>query len=168
VVTIDTQADGCRIVAQPNCSASWHGNKLLLAALAGWSALAALFFTALGLWLIIPFLGLELAAVAAGLYTACWKLQRRHVLRIADGALVLEKGHYNPRFTWRFPRDAASLSVEVPHHPWDPLKIFLCSPGEQVPIGDFLSKEDSRELLALLRAQGLRVRNYSELMRVDL
>lgn len=168
MVTIDTRPDGCRIVLEPNRSASWRTNKLLICLLAGWSGAVALFFLALGLWPVLPFLGLEVAAVAAGLYAVCWKLQQRQVLSLRGELLLLEKGHYQPCLSWQLPRQRASLSVELPHHPWDPLRIFICGAGEQVPIGDFLNKEESRQLLQMLKEQGLRVRNYSEVMRLDL
>jgi uncharacterized membrane protein len=161
----DTEA---LLIAQPNCSASWRLNKLVIAGFAVWIGGIGVGFAALGLWPILPFAGLEVAALAGGLYYVSWKLQQRHVLRFHAGGLTLEKGAYYPRFTWRFPRDAVSLSVEVQPHPWDPLKIFLCSTDQQIPLGNFLSRDDSKQLLSLLKQQGLPVRNYSGLIRLDI
>ena len=167
MVTLLEAPDQALLIAQPNNSASWRLNKWIIAVFAlCWSLLAA-FFLLRGLWPIVPFAGLEVGGLALALHYVCWKLQQRHVLRFDARQLVLQKGAYYPRFTWQFARDAVSLSVEVQSHPWDPLKLFLCSRDQQIPIGNFLNRDDSRKLLALLRAQGVSVRNYSALARID-
>lgn len=167
MVTLQHNGTEALLIAQPNRSASWRTNKTFIAVFSVWIGAIAAGCAARGMWPIVPFAGLEISALAGGLYYVSWKLQQRHVLRFADTGLVLEKGAYYPRFTWRFAREAVSLSVEVQPHPWDPLKIFLCSAGEQIPLGNFLNRDDSKRLLTLLKEQGLRVRNYSELMRMD-
>lgn len=156
------------LVAQPNRSASWQFNKFIIAIFACWWTLIASFFVLKGLWPIIPFAGIEVGGLALALYYVCWKLQQRHVVRFCESQITLQKGAYYPRFSWNFPRDSVSLSVEVQPHPWDPLKIFLCNREQTIPIGNFLNKDDSRKLLNLLREQGLRVRNFSETSRLDL
>jgi uncharacterized membrane protein len=168
VVTLQQNDREYLLIAQPNRSASWRLNKIVIAVFAVWLGIIAAAFAAIGLWPIVPFAGLEVAGLGSALYYVCWKLQQRHVLRFRDNRLILEKGAYYPRFTWRFGMDAVSLSVEVQKHPWDPLKIFLCSSDEEIPLGNFLNKDDSNKLLALLKEQGLRVRNYSEQIRLDI
>lgn len=168
MVTLEhASAEELLIIAQPNRSASWSTNCKLIALFGIWGAMVATLFARIGAWPVLPFVGLEIAALAAGLYYVCWKLQQRHVLRMGVDGLVIEKGIYYPRQTWRFPRQGLSVSVEVQNHPWDPLRIFLCSTGEQIRFGEFLNRDESKQLLSLLRQQGLAVRNYSELIRVD-
>ena len=167
MVTLQENSGEALLVAQPNRSASWQLNKLVIAAFAVWWTLIAGFFVMKGLWPIAPFAGIEVGGLAIALYYVCWKLQQRHVLRFRDTDLTLQKGAYYPKFSWQFARDTVSLSVEVQPHPWDPLKIFLCSREQYIPIGNFLNKDDSRKLLKLLREQGLAVRNFSEISRLD-
>ena len=168
MVTLQEEADATTVVARPNRSASWQLNKLVIVAFALWWSLLATFFVLKGLWPIVPFAGLEVAGLAAGLYCVCWKLQQRHVMRFSGDDVLVQKGAYYPRFTWQFSRDAVSLSVEVQPHPWDAPKIFLCSRDLEIPIGNFLNGDDSKKLLALLREQGLRVRNHSIAGRLEL
>lgn len=167
MVILQQNSDEALLIAQPNRSASWQLNKLVIAALALWWTLIASFFVFKGLWPIVPFAGLEVGGLALALYYVCWKLQQRHVLRFRDEQITLQKGAYYPRFSWSFARNAVSLSVEVQPHPWDPLKIFLCSSEQFIPIGNFLNQDDSAKLLKLLREQGLAVRNYSEISHMD-
>jgi uncharacterized membrane protein len=168
LVPIENSATESLLIVRPNRSASWRGNKFFIIAFSLWIGLIGCVFAAIGLWPILPFAGLEISALAGAMYYVCWKLQQRHVLRFRDGGLTLEKGFYYPRLTWHFARDAVSLSVEVQSHPWDPLKIVLCSREEQIPPGNFLNNDDSRKLLSLLKEQGLNVRNYSELTRLPI
>lgn len=168
MITFEQDDTEALLIAQPNHSASWRLNKIIICLFAFWWSVLALFFCLKGLWPIAPFAGLEIGGLALALYYVCWKLQQRHVLRFREQQLTLQKGAYYPRFTWQFARDAVSLSVEVQDHPWDAPKIFLCCRDEQIPLGNFLGKDDSKKLLLLLREQGLRVRNYSELARLDI
>lgn len=168
MVTLFTQDNETLLVAQPNRSASWQFNKLIIALFTCWWTLIASFFVFKGLWPIIPFAGIEVGGLALALYYVCWKLQQRHVFKFCGSQVTLQKGAYYPRFSWNFSRDAVSLSVEVQSHPWDPLKIFLCNREQTIPVGNFLNKDDSKKLLGLLREQGLSVRNFSELSRLDL
>lgn len=150
-----------RIIAQPNRSATWRQNKILIAALAVWCLLIATGFALAGAWVILPFAGIELLAVASGLYYVSWKLSHRHVISFEGGNVRIEKGVYFPKQIWNFPRDTFSISVERQRHPWDPLKISLCGPVEQVYVGDFLNKDESKALLTSLREQGVPVHNDS-------
>lgn len=168
MVTLQYDNDDALLIAQPNRSASWQFNKIVIVAFAFWWTLAASFFLLKGMWPIVPFAGLEIGGLAIALYYVCWKLQQRHVMRFQGTRVTLQKGAYYPRLSWEFSRDAISLSVEIQSHPWDPPKVFLCSREETVRIGNFLNKDDSKKLLQLLRDQGLVVRNFSEQSRFDL
>ena len=76
--------DGFRLVLTPNRSLSWHGNVRIWAALFVLSALIATGFTLMGAWVIIPFAGLELIALACGIYLTSRECQRQEVLSIDD------------------------------------------------------------------------------------
>lgn len=168
MVTIQDIEGGQQLIVQPNRSANWRLNKAIIVAFAVWWSVIAGFFVYRGLWPILPFAGIEVGGLALALYYVCWKLEQRHVVQFEHDALVVQKGAYYPRLTWRLERTSAALSVEVQPHPWDPLRIFICNSDQRIAIGNFLAKDDTEKLLALLREQGLRVRNYSELIRLDL
>ena len=80
------------IIAKPNHSSSWRNNRLALLAIAVPSLGAALGFTLLGAWPILPFAGLEIAALGAALYYVNWKLQYRHVITLSDDSVCIDKG----------------------------------------------------------------------------
>ena len=155
------QADDSKIiVAEPNRSASWQANKMVLMAMCAVSGTIAVGFAALGAWPILPFAGLEMAALGSALYYVCWKLRYRHVITLDHDLVRIQKGHYHPRQQWQFPRAKTALSVVPENHPWDGPDITVYSQGESVLLGDFLNRDERLQLLALLR-EDLRVGDFS-------
>lgn len=149
------------IVAKPNQSATWRSNKLVLLALSVPSLGAAIGFALVGAWPILPFAGLELAALGGCLYYVNWKLQYRHVITLTQGVVRIDKGHYLPRHSWTFTRDGTGLSIEPERHPWDAPGLSLQCAGERISVGEFLNREDGLALQQHLR-QELRVLGYGE------
>jgi len=148
------------IIAKPNCSASWRSNQLVLAALAVPSLGIATGFALLGAWPILPFAGLELLAVGSALYYVNWKLQYRHVITLSDDSVCIDKGFYAPKQSWKFPRQATGLAITPERHPWEGPELSLQGAGESVSVGEFLNRDDSLKLAALLR-QEIRVGSHS-------
>ncbi|GAB3287235.1 hypothetical protein GCM10027297_31800 [Parahaliea aestuarii] len=148
------------IVAHPNRSASWQANKLVLLALSVPSLGIAIGFAMVGAWPILPFAGLELAALGSALYVVNWKLQYRHVITLTDDEVRIDKGFYLPRQSWRFDRAHTGVAIEREPHPWEGPGICLQHRGEAVRVGEFLNREDCLALLQLLRRE-LRVRSDS-------
>lgn len=154
------------IIAQPNHSASWQANKQILLVFGLFLGLVATAFTLIGAWILLPFAGIEITALGSALYISCRRSKQRHVIRFDGSQLIIEKGLRQAERRWVFDKQAVSLVVTRNQHPWDPLRIRLCNKnhdgyGELIAIGDFLNREDSKKLLALLRAQGLTVSSDS-------
>ncbi len=160
MVTSLRQRRQLTIVAHPNRSASWRANQLVLLALSVPSLAIATGFALLGAWPILPFAGLELAALGGALYMVNWKLQYRHVITLTDDEVCIDKGFYVPRQRWRFRREHTGLLVRRERHPWDSPGISLQDRGEAVCVGEFLNRDDGLALLALLRRE-LQVRGDS-------
>ncbi|MEE4145166.1 MAG: DUF2244 domain-containing protein [Halieaceae bacterium] len=148
------------IIAQPNCSASWRANKLVLLALAIPSLGIATGFAMMGAWPILPLAGLELLAVGSALYYVNWKLQYRHVITLSEDSVRIDKGFYLPRQSWQFPRQGTGLAIVPERHPWDGPALALQRTGESVSVGEFLNRDDSLKLADLLRSE-IRVGSHS-------
>lgn len=148
------------IIAKPNHSSTWRANLLALLAIAVPSLAAAIGFTLMGAWPILPFAGAELGALAGALYYVNWKLQYRHVITLNSDRIKIDKGHYAPKRTWTFQRSETSLAVTPETHPWDGPTLAVHSKEQHVIVGEFLSREDALKLLALLRNE-LRTGTYS-------
>jgi uncharacterized membrane protein len=160
MVTSTRTAARLMIIAKPNCSATWSSNMLVLLVLAIPSLGAATAFAVIGAWPILPLAGLELLALGCALYCVNWKLQYRHVITLSDETVCIDKGFYVPRQSWTFPRRGIGLAIVPESHPWEGPELSLQGTGESVSVGEFLNREDSLKLAALLR-QEFRVGSHS-------
>ena len=148
------------IIARPDQSATWRTNVLLLLALAVPVLAIGVAFAVLGAWLILPFAGLELLALAAALYHVQWKQQYRHVITVSADSVLIAKGHYAPRQRWRFVRHSTGLTITAQQDPWYGPELKVHDRNESVTLGEFLNREDSLKLIELLQ-QEIRVRSHS-------
>lgn len=160
MVTVARTASRLMIIAQPNCSATWRANKLVLLALAIPSLGIATGFAMMGAWPILPLAGLELLAVGSALYYVNWKLQYRHIITLSKDSVRIDKGFYAPRQSWQFPRQDTGLAIVPEQHPWDGPGLSLQRTGESVSVGEFLNRDDSLKLAELLRKE-MRVGSHS-------
>lgn len=153
MVTSTRSAKRLTIIARPNQSATWRTNLYALLALSVPSLGAAIGFTALGAWPILPLAGLEMLALATALYYVNWKLQYRHVITLDPDCVRIDKGHYHPRQSWRFSRRGTGLVITPEQHPWGSPELTVHDRRESVCVGEFLNREEARELIDLLRSE---------------
>ena len=153
MVTASEQDQTQVIVAQPNLSASWKQNKQLIVFLAIPSIGAALFFWTLGAWPILPFAGLEIAALGGSLYYVHWKLHFKHVITFNGDTVRIDKGVYAPKFTYTLPRDETSLAIRPENHPWDGPELYIQDRTHSIRVGEFLNRDECLSLQAYLKKQ---------------
>ena len=160
VVLVNQAGQEKVIVVKPNHSATWRHNLWLLGALAVPSLGAGIAFALLGAWPILPLAGLELTALASALYWVNWKLEYRHVIRLTDELITIDKGYFVPKRSWRFAREESALRVVPETHHWQGPELSVHDRLSETRIGDFLNREETLQLLSLLRAE-LRIRTHS-------
>ncbi len=161
MVNTETLKDYSRIILRPNRSASWQSNRRIITAVAAINLLFASGFLAVGAWLILPFMGLEVLLLWYLLRRVFGKLQIQQIVSFKGQQLQVESGRFCAERRWRWPLSESGILVTEHDHPWTPLEIHLCHRGEMVRLGDFLNKEDSQKLLAALRKHGLALRQCS-------
>lgn len=148
---------GMRLLLRPNRSISWRALVRVWLGLVALTSVVVTGMTLIGAWLVIPFAGLELLAVGAGLWYTARKCSRQEVLTIGSDRLHLERGHQTKESEWEAPRQAVRIFLDPKPHLWAPERVWLCCRGEEVPLAEFLNPKDSRELVTVLESQGLRV-----------
>lgn len=164
MIASEKTPQGHQLLIKPNQSLTWRGNLYLLASLGGITFLIAVMFTLLGAWVILPFAGIEIAALATALYVVNWRVNFRELIRFEKDMVVIEKGHFAPKWRWRFKKQYLKINVEPEKHPWEGPSITLyCSESHaHVPLGRFLNKEDSEQLIVSLQALQLPVASYAK------
>jgi len=148
---LDTAKRCGYIIACPNMSANWRTTKIILWFISFITLLIALTFSFFGLWLILPFAGLEVLALFAFSYWVAYQCCRKEVITIKDNQLTVEKGHHCPQFTWRTELFWTRLIIDRPAFRGHPFKLYLRSKEQRLEIGEFLNEDDKKQLISVLR-----------------
>jgi uncharacterized membrane protein len=157
VEQLPSDDNGARYLLTPNRSMSWQGNVRIWIGLFVISAMIVTGFSLIGAWIILPFAGLELAALAAGFYISSRQCQKQEVLVLGPDNIRLEKGMKRKEAEWEMPRQYTRLWRNEPRHPFTPSKLYLQFRDEEVSVGGFLNMEDTEALLAILQRYGITI-----------
>jgi uncharacterized membrane protein len=140
-----------------NCSASPAQLAAVFASIVGVSFLFGVAFAAQGLWLVLPFVGLELLAVAAAFF--CYGRRAADFERVilAGSTLSVERAEGATTTRWQCPAAWARVEVEeAGAGGMRRVQVSIVARGERVEVGRHLPAERrtllARELGAALRA----------------
>lgn len=133
----------------PNRSISARGLTMCFAAIASVSLGWATFFALQGLWVPLPFAGLELAALGLALTYVFKRGQRWELVRIEDNAVSVFRDDGSKLFgyapQWTRVELAPGKYASYPH------RLVLSSHGREVEIGAFLNEEERLALANRLK-----------------
>jgi len=157
MVTALTSPGATHLVLTPNRSISWAATVRLWLGLCALSLSIGIGMALAGAWLVLPFTGLELVALGAGLWYVARQGLRKEVVVFQDARLRLEQGLGEKETEWEHPRTAVCAVLEESRHPWDPPRLYLRAAGEDRRLGAFLNRQDLAHLTRLLEDQGLSI-----------
>ncbi len=144
---IDHELEGPKqFIVRHNQSLSWHGNKIFILYIGILSLGIAGIFALQGLWLVLPFAGLEIIALTIGLYICCLRNRRQEVITIDERALTVEKGAQQPQEVWKFDRAWVNLELQNAKFQGHPSKLLIRSKGKQIEIGEYLTNKERKSL----------------------
>jgi uncharacterized membrane protein len=136
-------SDSFRFVLSPNCSISWRELVLFYIFTCVVALAIGIFFTLQGLWLVLPFSGLEMLALGFALYLTSRKVNRKEVITLDQRRTRVEKGVQRIDQSWEF------------ETPWirliDDRKLAIGSHGNYVEVGEFLDKSEKDRLAFQLK-----------------
>ena len=138
---------GQRFVLRPNCSASWREIKLFFAVLAAGCLGLASAFSLAGFWPVLPFAGIEVAALGLCLWLNARNCRLVEVIDINRRRVAIEKGALAIEQRWTFERAWAQIRLEPSRIRQHPSRLLIGSHGKLVHCGSFLT-EHERRLLA--------------------
>jgi len=144
-------ASGCRIVVRPNQSLSWRGNLAVLTSLGIVMATIATGFAFIGLWMVLPFAGLELLVVAVGLYVTCRRLANSEVISLSPGTVKVETGYRYPAHSRRVGRYWARVDLHAGYVPAQRSRLYIRSQGQVIEVGACLTDKEREKLARELR-----------------
>ncbi|MGD8925636.1 MAG: DUF2244 domain-containing protein [Thioalkalispiraceae bacterium] len=140
------------IVLSPNLSARWKATKQFMFIVSSFALVIAASFAAIGLWMILPFAGMEVLALLVLMYRVSKKCYQKEVIRLNKESITVEQGQHFPRFRWHSDLFWTRLIVQSSEHPWHSDKLILRGRRDQIEIGAFLNEQEKHDLVRQLRS----------------
>jgi uncharacterized membrane protein len=135
-----------------NCSASPTQLAAVFGSLVAVSFAFGAAFAMLGLWMVLPFVGLELVAVAAAFLWYGRHAADVERIELAGDKLTVERVEADRRRRWEFDRRRVRVEVEERGKGLGAsVRVRLASRGEQIEIGSHLMDEKRAVLARELR-----------------
>ncbi|MFN2308284.1 MAG: DUF2244 domain-containing protein [Gammaproteobacteria bacterium] len=142
----DAGTADCCVVIRPNCSLSWRGTLVVFGSISLVSLVIALGFYLQGFWMILPFAGLEFAALAAGLYVGALRGCAREVISLRGEVIAVQKGRRQPEQTLAFQRGWARIELARPLRRGYPSRLLIRCHGHAVEVGGCLNEAERNRL----------------------
>jgi uncharacterized membrane protein len=159
-----------RFVIGPNASLSERGAWAFMGLCSVVALGIAVWFVIHGLWMILPFAGLELAALGAALWVAQRRNRYREVVEFRESSVAVEFGVLGRGAGTRLEFPRAWVRCELERGRWrhEPGRLRLGCSGQWIEIGRCLT-DDEREELALRFRELLRpaTRSVAEATEIE-
>jgi uncharacterized membrane protein len=110
-----------------------------------------LFFTLQGLWLVLPFSGLEMLVLGLGLHLTSRKVYRQEVITLDRDRIRIEKGVRQIDQYWEFESSWVRLIDEQAGGRNRRRRLALGAHGKYVEVGNFLDNLERDELAFQLK-----------------
>lgn len=136
------------IMVMPNRAMSWQNIMLIYFLISVVTLSIAIWFFTQGLILILPFAGIELAALGIVLYISAWRSNIKEVVNVKENKIRIEIGRKIPEKIYELDKTWAQVVLEKSWNNWYPSRLLLRSHGRQLEIGKFLNEQE-RQCLAL-------------------
>jgi uncharacterized membrane protein len=104
-------------------------------------------FWAMGLWLVLPFSGLEWLMLASALRWSLRNSELKEVVTIDPTRVLVERGRRRPEQRFEFQRAWVQLNWRKPKFRSYSGSVELRSHGKQVVLGEFLPETERKKLM---------------------
>jgi uncharacterized membrane protein len=141
-----------RWIIKRNCSASPVQLALVFASIVAVSFVFGVFFAARGLWLVLPFVGLEMLAVATAFFVYGRHAADYERIEMRDGVVTVQRVE-GPRSTvWHCPALWARVEVDAPSGASArDARVFIAARAERIEVGRHLQQERRAALVQELK-----------------
>ncbi|HKJ09243.1 MAG TPA: DUF2244 domain-containing protein [Gammaproteobacteria bacterium] len=139
-------------VIRPNASLTGPQARLFLALTFLVMAVFSALWAFAGYWLVVPFSGLEFAALAGALWLSMRLSRYREVIAFEGDELIVEKGLYRAESRFVVKRAWARIGLERGDYRTSPKRLLVSASGRRCEIGSCLTDEEREALAKRLRA----------------
>jgi uncharacterized membrane protein len=131
-----------RIVICPNCSLSVREAALCFASLCALSFAIAGVLALKGLWLILPYAGLEMLLLGWALHASLARRHQSEIITLTESDVSVEARDRAQCRRTVFPRHWARVKLRRPASRLHPSRLTIESHGRQCELGTFLTEEE--------------------------
>ena len=147
----DQNGSTTRLIVTANQSMSWKANLYLAASLGVVCMGVAIAMATFGLWMVIPFAGLEVVFIVVCLYLTLKRLSRQEVITVDNEAIKLEWGYNHPDVVVNLPRRWSRLSYQCTDSVFEVGELSVAAHGQRYSLGKCLNKEEKKALYGELQ-----------------
>jgi len=144
----------------PNRSANARQNRIFFFGLVAVSGTIALAWTVMGVWLVLPFAGIELGLVGYFLSKVYWATQKTQSITLADSAIEICEQSSIRSYRKALTRSTSKLSISEVYKPLIIEEICLFDDRQRVEVGGFLNREDKQRVINEIKQAGIPVQRY--------
>jgi uncharacterized membrane protein len=148
MVKLKRKHDSVILTLQPNRSANWHQNKIIIMVMAAFVMIIAIAWSVMGAWVILPFAGFEVGLLAFLMYRVSYSTYQKQIITIHPDKVIFQAGVYYPNRDLQFIRDHITIKIIEPDTAYEHTKITLEDQHQKVEIGAFLNQQDRKVALA--------------------
>jgi uncharacterized membrane protein len=135
-----------RIELAPNCSLSPLAAKLFFVCTCLFSLAFSMIFVIRGLWLVLPFWALEMAALGLALHVSMRRRLYTQTLLITDSWVSLVTRSRRGEAKQEFARHWTKVRLASPRTRLYPTRLTIESRGRAYEVGSFLTEEERSRL----------------------
>lgn len=147
----DDRGTTVKLIVTANRSMSWKANLYLAASLGLICMGVAVAMAMYGLWMVIPFAGLEIVFIVACLYLTLKRLSRQEVITIDNEAITLEWGYSRPDVRVDLPRRWSRLTYRCKDSMFEVGELSVAAHGRRYALGGCLNREEKKALYGELQ-----------------
>ena len=157
MVKLKHKGDLVILTLQPNRSANWRQNKIFIIVLSGFVILVASIWSIVGVWLILPFAGIEVALLAFLMYRASYFSYQKQIITIGCEQVLFEAGVYYPKTCFSFSKKNLSVNTTEANTQFEQTQISLQDGQQSINVGQFLNQSDRITALSHLKKANLHI-----------
>lgn len=147
----DVTTSDQRFLIRPNRSMDWKSTVRIYLLILSVSVLIATGFALMGLWMIVPFTGMEMLLLAGAFYLCALRSRDYELIAVDENYISIEKEHGASGGRIRFQRHWARVDLEQPACRNQPSRLVVRSHGRSEEIGLCLNEEEKRHLARQLQ-----------------
>ena len=140
-----------RFMIRPNCSLPWRETVQFYLGMVIVSFSIAAAFATKGMWLVLPFAGLEMLALGIAFYLVARRSMRWQMLNIHEDCVEIIEGVDKSVIRSSYQRAWLQVRLEAAAVRGYPSRLVLRSRGRSTEIGEYLTEVEKQLLAQQLR-----------------